>query len=243
MMKTTQLLAQRQKDARSCRPAVIACLGDSVTHGCFELIDLPDGRFETTYRPQEGYPARLQLRLNALWPKAAPCVLDAGISGDSAAGGLARLDRDVLSVHPDLVIVNFGLNDVCQPDTEKALAAYTKTMRAIFEKVLASGAECMLLTPNRMCSYVQPFITRQDLRDMAARCATLQTGGALTRFVDAAKAEALSLDIPVADTYALWQSLDRCGVDTTALLINGINHPCAEMHNAFARAIMGQLLA
>ncbi|MBR4442609.1 MAG: GDSL family lipase, partial [Clostridia bacterium] len=115
-MKTTEKMALRCRDARACRPAVIACLGDSVTHGCFELVDLPDGRFDTTYRPHEGYPAKLQRRLNALFPAAAPCVLDAGISGDSARGGLERLERDVLSVRPDLVIVNFGLNDACGQD-------------------------------------------------------------------------------------------------------------------------------
>ena len=73
-MKFVRRLAARNESVRSERPVVIACLGDSVTHGCFELVDLPDGRFETTYRPHEGYPARLQRRLNALYPAAAPCV-------------------------------------------------------------------------------------------------------------------------------------------------------------------------
>ena len=66
-MKTTEKMALRCRDARACRPAVIACLGDSVTHGCFELVDLPDGRFDTTYRPHEGYAARLQRRLKGSW--------------------------------------------------------------------------------------------------------------------------------------------------------------------------------
>ncbi len=243
MMKTTEKIAERCRAARACRPAVIVCLGDSVTHGCFELIDLPDGRFETTYRPHEGYAARLQRRLNILYPAAAPCVLDAGISGDSAAGGLERLERDALSVNPDLVIVNFGLNDACGEDPDKSLAAYAENMRGIFRGVLASGAECMLLTPNRMCAYVPAFVKRDDLRGIARRCAEIQNGGLLTRFVDAARAAANELGVPVADAYARWQAMDRCGVDTTALLANGINHPTAEMHELFVEAVLERLFA
>ena len=242
-MKTTEKMALRCKDLRACRPAVIVCLGDSVTHGCFELIDLPDGRFDTTFRPYEGYAARLQRRLNTFYPAAAPCVMDAGISGDSAAGGLKRLERDVLSLNPDLVIVNFGLNDACGEDPEASLAAYTASMAAIFDRVLGAGAECMLLTPNYMCSYVQPFITRDDLRGMAERCTHIQRDGRMTRFVDAARAEAAARHMPVADAYAKWQALDRCGVDTTALLANGINHPTSEMHDLFVEAILEKLFA
>ncbi len=238
-MRVTEKMAARCRDLRSCRPAVIACLGDSVTHGCFELIDLPDGRFDTTYRPHEGYEAQLQRRLNTLFPAAAPCVMDAGISGDSAAGGLERLERDVLSLNPDLVVVNFGLNDACQSAlTEEDFAA---SMREIFRRVLASGAECMLLTPNYMCTYVQPFIVREDLREMAATCVRLQTEGRLTRFVEAARAAARELRMPIADAYARWQAYERAGVDTTSLLANGINHPCREMHALFVETILEKL--
>ena len=240
-MKTTEKMALRCRDARACRPAVIACLGDSVTHGCFELVDLPDGRFDTTYRPHEGYPAKLQRRLNALFPAAAPCVLDAGISGDSARGGLERLERDVLSVRPDLVIVNFGLNDACGQDAESALAVYTRSMAAIFAGVLRGGAECMLLTPNFMCGYVPASVKRDDLREIAAHCARVQRGGTLSRFVDAARAEARRRAVPVADAYARWQALERGGVDTTALLANGINHPAAGMHDLFVETILEKL--
>jgi len=241
-VKTTEKMALRCRDARACRPAVIACLGDSVTHGCFELVDLPDGRFDTTYRPHEGYAARLQRRLNTLFPAAAPCVMDAGISGDSAAGGLRRLERDVLSLNPDLVIVNFGLNDaVSCEDVKAGLAAYAADMAAIFDRVLETGAECMLLTPNYMCTYVPAFVTRGDLRAIAAQCARRQNEGSLTRFVDAARAAARARGVPVADAYARWQALERCGVDTTSLLANGINHPTSEMHDVFVNAILGQL--
>ena len=45
------------------------------------------------------------------------------------------------------------------------------------------------------------------------------------------------LDIPIADAYAEWQLLESQGVDTTALLANGLNHPNAEMHKVFANKL------
>ena len=88
----------------------------------------------------------------ALYPAAAVNVLNAGISGDNASGALARLERDVLSRKPDLVTVNLALNDAMNPDVEAGLAAYAAAMGEIMDRVLASGAECMLVTPNFMCA-------------------------------------------------------------------------------------------
>ena len=167
--------------------------------------------------------------------------MDAGISGDSAKGGLDRLERDVLSLKPDLVIVNFGLNDSGNDDVEGGLKAYAANMAAIFDKVLATGAECMLLTPNRMCAYVPAGIHNEELRAIAKKCTHTQNDGILTRYVEAAKAEAQARHMPVADAYAKWQAMDRCGVDTTAMLANDINHPIPEMHELFVEVILDKL--
>ena len=39
---------------------------------------------------------------------------------------------------------------------------------------------------------------------------------------------------PLADVYAEWKQREADGVDTTALLSNGMNHPTPEMHRLFA---------
>ena len=41
--------------------------------------------------------------------------------------------------------------------------------------------------------------------------------------------------------YSKWKSLNSCGVDTTALLANGINHPLPEMHTALAYEIISTI--
>lgn len=81
-------------------PAVAASkslliLGDSLTAG----YGLPE---------QDSYPARLQ---DALQEKGVDVrVINAGVSGDTTAGGLARLEWS-LAENPDAVIVALGGND------------------------------------------------------------------------------------------------------------------------------------
>jgi acyl-CoA thioesterase I len=92
----------------------IVCLGDSITAGVGASTE-------------ESYPARLAERLGRP-------VLNAGVSGDTAAQGLARVPN-VLDEKPWLVIVELGGNDLLRQvpieDTERAL-------RAILERLLAA---------------------------------------------------------------------------------------------------------
>lgn len=239
-MRWIDKLARRTAAKPDAECALIACLGDSVTHGCFEVFKNRFDQVDTVYRPEDGYPARLRRRLNLLFPAAAASVLNAGVSGDSAAGGLKRLERDVLVHAPDLVIVNFGLNDAM--GGLGALDAYRKSMRALLQRIRDSGAEAMLLTPNRMCDYVSHTLMDPELRGIAAAAAEIQNGGVLDAFVEAVREEARALKTPIADAYGEWNRLKTAGVDTTALLANAINHPIPEMHELFVNRILEQAL-
>lgn len=239
-MKILEKLAARNQDAPNVPVVTIACLGDSVTHGCFEVFMNRHGNIDTKYRPTDGYVGQLQRKLDEYYPAAAVSMINAGVSGGGAGGGLERLERDVLVHHPDLVIVNFALNDAM--GGLERLPVYEKNMRAIMERVLASGAECMLLTPNRMCAYVAPAIHDEVLVNVAKAAAEIQNGGVLDAYVDAARRIAGELGVAVADAYAVWNRLEQAGVDTTAMLINDINHPNAQMHDVFVQAILGRML-
>lgn len=242
-MKIMEKLAARCSDYYNHRPVTIACLGDSVTHGCFEIFLDANGGINTVCRADEAYPMMLYRTLKNFYPFAAPVIINAGVSGDKSYGGLERLERDVLSFKPDLVIVDFGLNDSMNKDVEGGLALYEKSMRTIFERTLASGAECILLTPNYMNKKVSPHLTEPLFIDIAKEAAVVQNTGILTRYVEAAKKIAGEMNVPVADAYAVWQKLEKSGVDTDQLLSNNINHPTREMHSVFAEEIMRALLA
>ena len=242
MMRITGLISARAADAFANRPARIVCLGDSVTHGCFEVYINRHGNVDTVYDSARGYVRLLQDRLFRLFPACAVTVVNSGISGDSSAGALKRFDRDVTSFSPDLVTVNLGLNDSMANDADASLAAYRANMAEIFSRIADIGAEAMLVTPNMMCSYVDPSLPEGVLRDIAREAAARQTGGVLTAFVDAAREVAREAGAPIADAYAEWQALDRAGVDTTALLSNRINHPEHDMHELFTRKIIEQMI-
>ncbi len=77
------------------RLRTVLALGDSLTAG-YGLA------------PEDAFPARLEARLAALGAHVR--VVNAGVSGDTTAGGLARLDW-ALADRPDVVIVELGGND------------------------------------------------------------------------------------------------------------------------------------
>jgi acyl-CoA thioesterase-1 len=123
----------------TCR---IAVLGDSLTSSYgLELA--------------EGFPARLERRLAASGYDCA--VLDAGVSGDTSAGGRARLDW-LLADQPTHVIVELGGNDALRAlppeEMERNLDAIIARLKAEGVEVLVAG---MLAPPNLGQAYGEAF--------------------------------------------------------------------------------------
>jgi acyl-CoA thioesterase I len=120
----------------------IAVLGDSLTTAYGIAIE-------------EGFPAQLERRLREEGYDCA--VLDAGVSGDTTAGGLARLDW-TLADRPSHVIVELGANDglrALPPEQmEQNLAAIVRRLRADGVAVLLAG---MRAPPNLGRSYGEAF--------------------------------------------------------------------------------------
>ena len=242
-MKILRKLAARTQNASAHAPVMIAFLGDSVTHGCFEIAIDRSGQIDTIYDADSGYPYRLKRRLEEMYPAGAVSILNAGVSGGKAAGGLERLERDVLSRRPDLVVIAFGLNDSMNPDVQAGLDAYVHALQGMIQAVLANGAECIVLTPNHMCSYVAPALKDAELRSIAAEAAQVQARGILARYADAARRTAARMHVPVADAAAIWDAMASHGVDTTALLANHINHPTRSAHDIFVSVLLNTMLA
>jgi acyl-CoA thioesterase-1 len=105
---------------------VILDFGDSLTAG----YGLPQS---------QAFPARLEAWLAR--HGIAARVVDAGVSGDTTAGGLARLDW-ALADKPDLVILALGANDALRAIDPAAVRANLDKM---IRKVEAAGAKVLLL--------------------------------------------------------------------------------------------------
>ena len=230
-MKIIEKIAQRQQDQYSIAPATIAFLGDSVTHGAFELFNYNGvAGMETTHEFPSAYPTRLREMLNFLYPKAQINIINAGIAGDNAKGGLKRLEQDVLQYKPDLVIVSFGLNDAGVGGLQ-GKDEYVKTIQEILLKIKESGAEAIYLTENYMNSRVSLKLAQSEyLTGVAKDCCITQNEGHLKAYFEAAKKMCSEINVPVCDIYHAWEMMEQCKVDTTSLLSNHLNHPVRAMH-------------
>ncbi len=75
----------------------------------------------------------------------APRIVNAGVGGDVTAGMRKRLERDVLSFEPSLVVVQAGANDAGRKTSAIALKA---DLDPIVKELRGRGIEVVLLTPN-----------------------------------------------------------------------------------------------
>jgi acyl-CoA thioesterase-1 len=133
------LLLASPAQARTLR---ILALGTSLTQG----YGLPPGTEFTT---------QLQAALKATGVDAE--VENAGVSGDTSAGGLSRLDWS-LTDHPDAAIIELGSNDMLRgippEETEKNLRAILSTLQKDHIPVLLTG---MMAQRNLGADYVREF--------------------------------------------------------------------------------------
>jgi acyl-CoA thioesterase-1 len=106
-------------------PEILA-FGDSLTAG----FGLP---------AEAAFPSRLEARLRA--EGITVHIVNAGVSGDTTAGGLARLDW-VLATKPDIVILELGANDALRGIDPSVVRA---NLEAMIGKIQASGAKLLLM--------------------------------------------------------------------------------------------------
>jgi acyl-CoA thioesterase-1 len=136
--------------APAARPKIVV-LGDSLTAG----LGLAQA---------EAFPALLQQKLDAAglpWE-----VVNAGISGDTSAAGLQRMDWALDRPNVKILVVELGANDGLRglpvPELKKNLAAIIQRAQAKKIAVLLTGMEA---PPNFGPEYVVSF--RKAYRDLA----------------------------------------------------------------------------
>ena len=202
-------------------PITIVAFGDSVTHGAVAAGEM---NYETVYWN------RLRKKIIEKKDFVPVNVINAGIGGITAKDSLNRIDSQVLCHNPDLVIVCFGLNDV-----NGELEVYLSSLRAIFEKCLASGTDVIFMTPNMLNTYVAEH-TDPIHYEYAKITAKMQNEGRMDLYIESAVKLAKEMNVTVCDCYSMWKERNLTE-DMTLHLANGINHPTKEMHELFANAL------
>ena len=236
-MRITELMSQKAKNCFDNRGVTIACLGDSVTQGCFDVFVKLDGQIETIFDQEHAYHSYFKKMLAKLYPNVPINIINAGISGGNASHAYERLERDVLRYNPDLVIVCFGLNDVVG-GIEK-LNNYTDALKNIFNDIKKSGAELIFLTPNMLNTEISPHLYKHEVAlETATIISGLQNEGIMDIYMEAAIKTCEECGVIVCDCYKKWKAMYKCGVNITELLSNKINHPTEELNKIFAYSLV-----
>jgi len=113
-------------------PVKIVALGSSSTAGAFATS------------PDKSYPSRLAVELKERFPDQPISVINRGVNGEEVPDMLARLDAQVLTEKPDLILWQVGTNAVLR-DSPVAMAS-TQILDGL-KRMKASGADVILIDP------------------------------------------------------------------------------------------------
>ncbi len=113
-------------------PTRIVCFGDSITGAYYHTGG------------ERAWCDMLGLAIQRVYPQSRLEMINAGISGNTTAAGLVRMEKDVVEKQPHLVVVMFGMNDVARLPLDDFVANLT----TIINRSHAAGAAVILCTPN-----------------------------------------------------------------------------------------------
>lgn len=127
------LVAALQAEWPHNRTIDIVCHGHSVPAGYFEtpVVD--------TFN---AYPHLLHVALKRRFPHAVINVIVTAIGGEESESGQKRFAKDVLGHNPDLVTIDYGLND-----RRIGLERSRRALEAMIDAAKAKGIPVLLLTP------------------------------------------------------------------------------------------------
>jgi lysophospholipase L1-like esterase len=124
---------EMQKAWPTNRTINIVCHGHSVPAGYFKTPDV---------RTFDAYPHLLHAGLKTRFANSVINVIVTAIGGETADKGAKRFDADVLALRPEVITIDYALNDR-GIGLEKARAAWV----SMIERAQAKGIKVLLLTP------------------------------------------------------------------------------------------------
>jgi len=175
--------------ARACdtyKNKHIVCFGDSVTQGVPHVA------------PADTFPAVLERRLNAFHgPQVQFCATNAGVGGENTAEGLARIQRDVLDHSPDLVLIEFGLNDIrYEPAKRISEDQFADNLREMHRLLVERGAAVIFMTPTPIVGAYHVYSKGTDYYNQWGDC-----NGLNAIYAEVIRQVARELEAPLCDIY------------------------------------------
>ena len=188
------------------RSLKVVCHGHSV----------PAGYFKTpVVRTFDAYPHLLHVALAEKYPFAVTNVTVTAIGGEASAAGAARFERDVLALRPDVVTIDYGLND-----RRLGLPAARQAWTAMIAAARTAGVKVLLLTPTP---------------DLAAKLG--DAADPLNQHATQIKALAAEQRVGLVDSLAAFTTAVAGGTALSNLMSQG-NHPNRAGHERVARKLI-----
>ncbi len=190
----------------------IVCHGHSVPAGYFATP------FVNTF---SAYPHLLHRMIKERFPFAVVNVLVTAIGGEESGSGAARFERDVLTHNPDVVTIDYGLNDR-GIGLEKAKTAWEQMIDAALNR----GKKVILLTPSWDNTYYlknDDWYALEKHRDQIIRLADTYSVG-------------------LADSFAAFEKHVQEESDLVAYLAH-VNHPTEKGHALIAQELAKYFVA
>ena len=184
----------------------IVCHGHSVPAGYFKtpVVD--------TFN---AYPHLLHRGLKERFPNAVINVIVTAIGGENSESGVKRFERDVLSLRPDVITIDYSLNDR-RVGLKRAEAAWTSMIRAAKER----GIPVILLTPTP-----DERAKLDDSKDP------------LNQHAEQVRRLAREHNLALVDSLAVFQKKMRGGTPLTELMSH-VNHPNRQGHELVAAELV-----
>lgn len=182
----------------------------------FHGHSVPSGYFQTpTVNTLASYPFLVLKKIKELYPYAVVNVIITSIGGDNSEKGAARFESDVLIHKPDLIFIDYGLNDR-YIGLERAYKAWSQMINKSMEK----GIKVILLTPS-------PDV----------KLNLLDSQNELNKHTEQIRKLAAENHIGLTDSYKAFSFLysDKTELDK---YMAQVNHPNEKGHELIANEIM-----
>ena len=179
----------------------------------FHGHSVPAGYFKTpVVNTLDSYPYLLLKKLKEQYPYALINIINTAIGGENSVSGAKRFEPEVLIHKPDVLFIDYALND----RLEKAHEAWEKMIKKALEK----NIRVILLTP----SPDQSVNILEDNSDL---------GQHRNQIIQLAKENGVGL----IDSYALFKEKVMAG-DSLAKYMAQVNHPNKEGHLLIVNEMM-----
>jgi len=190
------------------RTVNIVCHGHSVPAGYFATP------FVDTFN---AYPHLLHKGLKERFPFAVINIIVSAVGGENSELGALRYRSEVLCHRPDVVTLDYGLND-----RKIGFESARRYWGGMIEDALGDGIKVILLTPTSDATLV-PGYEGEDREALAGHAEQI-------------RALAAEYEVGLADSFAAFNSYAACG--KLADLMSWSNHPNRAGHAIVSRELM-----